>query len=489
MKRLLLLVFALVCYSGSLYSQVDNQWYILNGMGRDNISFPIPVTSKITIDTIQLPTTSTTVTPKDNIFLIWSDWTHYNSRYQSAQPFIYNPPHFYINSGNNKNIRYLYWANIYDDNPPPKKIKVINDNSASNPNIFLPTTSYPSLNRIYANHNAIPVTDQVLILNGELLKNKPASLSFSVKHGATVTPLSSAKNYVHLQPVFPGMGQAGSAFSHGNAVYSNNQISLTPHSFNAFYYLALTMNDSLSLLFSGNEVPDSLLYTLSNGNNVISTGIEPIHDSDDPNVIIATEFAKANGKFYVHYKGDFFNSSNRVAADKLKFGFKIRRGFYSGLNLHNLVIKHKNTMIQGSTVDIQSDGSCEVALPLDVRIMNTSLEEATINFDFYIGPFDSAIVNRTDSLISGAYTEFNNNRFKRFPLTLRDETYHLNLEKESKRLNSIEPRIVTLQSLISDSEQSFCEKISAWFHINCWLLLALIVIAFVLIFRLRRRQR
>lgn len=491
MKRLFFIAIALISVSRMIEAQTDYQWYILNGMGRDGINFSNMVTSRVTIDSINLPSTSTTVTPKDNIFLIWSDWTHYNSRFVANPNFVYNPPHFYINSANEKSIRYLYWSNIYDDNgPPPRKLKVINGNSALSTNIFTPTTSYPSSGHFYANHNAIPTTDQVLIIPYNLFLSKPFQLSFALKHGPATTTIPNVSQYIALQPVFPAGSTGSSAFSHGMATYNNNIIDFTPAvglPFPQYVYVALKMKDSLSFLLSGNPTPDSLLYSLSMGSRTLATGIEPINDSDDPNEIIATEFDTLNGKYYVQYKGEFFNSSMTVPANKLRFGFTIGRSFDGQQQVHINSITHKGVLITPTAVNVNPDGVCEVILPEDVSIIHTSLEAATIKFEFYIGPFNEGVINGQDSLISNAYTRFG---IKQYKMAFKDQTYRINGGDKLWSKFQIGPVIRSGAGKIEPLSRgtSFCETIKAYFHIDCWLLLLIMAIIFALAVIIRRRR-
>ena len=170
-----------------LYGQNDDlQWLIWNAKGKWSTNGTSPETNKytnpgsvltstMTFLGVSIPNTDANPDPRNDLFIIYDDGTHQNTRgvpgmtafFAGMSSPIPTSTSFIAPAG--KNILYGYQTNIYEGDDVPTGVR-INNMSGSSP-ITLAVTSPATL--ISANHEVVFTKDITLIINNDSLLQAP----------------------------------------------------------------------------------------------------------------------------------------------------------------------------------------------------------------------------------------------------------------------------------------------------------------------------
>jgi hypothetical protein len=301
----------------------DEQWYVknFNGKSANSSTFNNTITSNnFKINNI-CPCVSCTPAARKDLFIIYDDGTHTNTRLPnniaisssiscpSSNPTS-NPSYFTFIGP--KRAQYLYLSNIYQGDDPPQYVSVYNY-GATGDNVLTRTSNTASNYHITANHDILEGKDITLIIPKKLfdtcgmhpILDLELDLSFFQTSNVFINPNTTVPDWVYYN-------QPSAAVS-----ISNNKITgLTLPSNNTYQYLNFKTPEN---------IPDSLLgttkkFTLycSSNNMLVDESNEKIGHVHDPNYIKVECFtSKYNSKskttsYFVKYKVQFMNDGNQM---------------------------------------------------------------------------------------------------------------------------------------------------------------------------------
>ncbi len=310
----------------------DLQWLVKNFNGKENNTYPNAnaiTTNEFTLEAIKHPNCQCNSKARNDIFVIYDNWSHYNSRLDlvpTISGFFYPPNPADLNHTKH-NMRvpvgrkpmYLYLSNIYEDDdlPPPVLAKSGFSGSNSIPYI-MGTTNTPI--PITANHDVIQGADITLVIKGATI-TEGATLQFKVKALATasVTPSGS---YFSGSTIFDGKFiSAGNLIPlSGGVGYKFTDLPIpTPD------YIYINLKPTSSLLPYYPNVQNSstpthkAIFEVRAGNgNLNAEGAEDIIHSHDPNFMQLAALCRDNFEdLYASLHIEFENTS-ATPANNLK---------------------------------------------------------------------------------------------------------------------------------------------------------------------------
>jgi len=192
--------FILIALSLSLYSQVDLQWIISEGHGKDglinynrNSYHSADLDNTFIVEGVSNPNPSNNNNnPRNDFFFIFEDGTyemHQIDQNLVATNYIFGDPL--------KKVIFGYLANIYEEDDPPEDVKV-NDYSSSLANI--PDPIPPIIEPIFPVHDIVDTKDFTIVFdeNNVQIDNDVLNYEFELSNPAN----SNSKkcfNYVHEQ--------------------------------------------------------------------------------------------------------------------------------------------------------------------------------------------------------------------------------------------------------------------------------------------------
>lgn len=337
-------VLMFICFS--LFGQPDNQWLVRNGLGKqgvrpDNISqnqyLNILDDTSITLEGIPHPRRDLGANKKNNLFIIYSDNTYFNSREPFAdrkyatdfffpkegtdQKIEQTKHNFILPSG--KQIKYMYLTNIYEGDEPPNTISVTNGINGQNPKGYYLSPNIPaSANEPILNaiHEVVPKTDIVLIISNVKLRAAGVHGIYEFSYGK-IRRIGSQATMTHPDNFFEQSSFSVDGTS-GNCILPFN--SYSDISLNALSGKIVLNSDSSDYVYinlrPSHNIPDSLFPTGTGTPTyealftIIAHGFSQTHTeklvrAHDPNYCELTKICKNDEEIYLHYHVQFENTT------------------------------------------------------------------------------------------------------------------------------------------------------------------------------------
>lgn len=327
-NQLLFLIFsACACYTNAQIT--DLQWLIVNGKGKqgtsgDFNSYPdLNVIGNVfTLTNVSMPNSANNPEAFNDLFVIYGDWNHYNSRYSLvSDPFFRTTGGFStttdhsFSSSSASPISYMYLTNGYEQDDLPRKLMVNNSSGSPTPYIF-GTTITPALS---ASHDAVLTKDITLVINMDSVRHHLHGSSTYRLFFDGVEPISSPSvpitglDIYDPSPVFNGSAE----YPAGTMAISGEVAEL--HDVPGTYkYLNLRANDN-ALIYPPNSFGEpqyNALFRIESETKSIVLK-EPIRFSHDPNFLRVDSICRdETAGYYIYYHLEFENE-NDVATTSL----------------------------------------------------------------------------------------------------------------------------------------------------------------------------
>ncbi len=338
MKNQLLLSGCIILQLTLCYGQADQQWLIVNGAGKSDYNttstpgfnvFSNTISgTDITLESVRHPNVNCNPKARNDIFVIYSDWSHFNSRLDVIPPsqgFFYPDPtktdqnlnqlNHSFSGPRGKSILYGYMTNIYEGDDPPLSVKAKNGLSGQNTQTpYILGTSQPLANTITTNHDIVEGRDVTLIIKFESVGN--GDILYFIKR-----PWHSNSNvggtrdaYFAGSPIFPN----GKFISVGDLAPLTGadvgyRFTNLPSGGNnpPYIYINLRSTSLLSGSFPTDpniDPPNEMVFGIEINHNYATH--EDLRASYDPNLVqVNSVCKKSNGDLFVNYHIQFRNSS------------------------------------------------------------------------------------------------------------------------------------------------------------------------------------
>lgn len=314
-----------LCNIHLLSAQADPQWYVKEG-----------INSEISISRLSYPCTGCNPYARKDIFVIYSDGSHYNSRIKPASinspnfaPFNPGFHTFNFQSTHSSPIKYLYLTNIYQGDDPPEII-------VSGP-VGIPSSSY---------NFSITTPSKLITSNHDIVKNKDLTLIIHVEHivkthfpltlkSNFLIPISAPGSSTYINPT--AFDQSNVFFSGSTSYFPNYNIQINNNSFtiaaptpnsNVPPFIYFNLRPSTNLIDYFPQLQGAPQYKISfelvNQFGVLLDSLqEELRDSHDPNFIRVEKICKnSKGEQFVYYHAQFQNISQQPQ-NELKLGFEL----------------------------------------------------------------------------------------------------------------------------------------------------------------------
>lgn len=329
------------------YGQNDKQWLINNSRGKEGLTasgvnyFLNPITGDFTLSGIKHPATGI-ANARNDIFAIYSDGKHFNSRFQSGRGFFYPDAANISSLGSsvhsfhpgNSGLAYMYLTNRYEEDDPPKLVYARSTGSLNPPIYPLGTTDdYGDGRLIHADHNVVRNKDITLVIDLKSLKELDTIVSDKNSFRLICDSLKSLNssphlpnaNYFNLQPIFTIGTELKAEFPSGTSANApgSNIVNLNYNSVSPFAYVNLRPSNLIDGCVPNENIEKyEAVFRIVDENNLIVASLnERILNSYDPNFIKVEHICKApgpNGIQMVYYYLQFRNTSVDQPATGLK---------------------------------------------------------------------------------------------------------------------------------------------------------------------------
>ena len=330
-KRLNLTTFCLL-FAGLIYGQPDLQWMIWNAKGKESVNTGSPttnnfanlLTSTMTFSGVTIPDLNYDPNARNNLLIIYDDFTHQNTRGVSGLPVFFagmpsptvTPVLFNAPAGTN--ILYGYQTNIYEQDDLPTNVRI--NSVGGPPPIALGVTTPTEV--ISANHEVVYLKDITLIINnGSLLQAQDNNgkepnvytLLFDGIQEIATSAITTGVNFLDQSNVF---GTSLTALSPllpipvSNPV-SGESITLDPTS-GPYSYVNLRPNSAATTYQPGrdNVARFNALFRVYKNGSLVDDHIEPLRFSHDPNFLqVLSIYNTSDGGYMVTYHLEFENTS------------------------------------------------------------------------------------------------------------------------------------------------------------------------------------
>ena len=331
MKSSLLFALALLFVVNTIVSQ-DYQWLILNQLGKNGYSGSLntygvsPLGPQFNLRDVSTPNIGADSRAKNDLFIIYSDGQHFNSRVTPSSGLFYNgsdPASTTILHNFNSGTRspsFMYLTNRYEGDDLPTKVRVSSGVLTGTVTSNVVGTSAPPL--LSANHNVVFNREITIIVDYEsaIANNKiepgdsqPIILKFDGIRRRSDSQNFTGLNILDLKPVF------GNTTDLGKAVYPNQtgvsqieQIALDPGQ-GRYRYVNLKPNaNALSYGPDSNGDPTyDAIFTLEYNGGSLGTHAEALAFSYDPNYLAVKSITKrSDGSHVIKYHLEFENTSD-----------------------------------------------------------------------------------------------------------------------------------------------------------------------------------
>lgn len=337
----------------------DNQWFVWNNLGKvginqfDKNDFPTGNTlsnSIFSIDSVFHANRSISTLAKNDLFVIYNNWKHLNTREKGVMS--YNPAidifypyqgvsgrsltdvfhNFTVPSGSL--INYFYLSNLYEGDDPPKRVRVSNTPGGSNSNAYSLSTTTPST-ILTANHNVAVKKDITLILDkksftptgNEYLDIKVVTPSGQVfrKNFFTPSPVFRIQNGDYFSNMSTLLTSISTSGSHRIPLPTLNSV------IDPYVYFNLRPTAEIDSFLPDKQYPNSRAVFELKGTNggettTLATLTEMILYAHDPNSIQVEKICRdAKGGVAVNYYLQFQNTGN-MAPNAVSVQFDIPNG-------------------------------------------------------------------------------------------------------------------------------------------------------------------
>ncbi len=363
MKTKLLFFISTLLIASHLTGQADVQWLINNSKGKNGLKTDgitnsyvnTPIGPNFTLSGVKHAAYSITRPARADLFFIYDDGAHYNSRYL-ADPGFFVPigtslsthtDHNFSESHSGGNIAYGYLTRSYESDDPPSSVKAASGTGGQNSTAFsFGTTQYSATSEypntvIRANHDVVKGRDITIIIDQFLLDSlykQNERFDFSLVFNQIVPAragISNApnNNYFQTQPIFykhlhtdqPGFPL--NSFTYSSA--TPDRIKLLREVNKRYTYINLRPTNAID-----SYGPDATgarynaIFDIVNSSNVSVTQLaEPILQSHDPNFIRVDTIICNGSNQTVFYHFQFQNTSPTTAAATVTTGFTLPSSF------------------------------------------------------------------------------------------------------------------------------------------------------------------
>ncbi len=343
MKTKLFFLFILVLFTVFAYAQLDNQWLIINNIGKDGTNldhtnrFRNALPSNFILRNVANPVVSPTRPARNDLFVIYMDGTHFNTRYELGSGTFFPGPgyetsinHSFITPGNP--VRYMYLTNRYEGDDLPTNVILQPSSNTLPPPVYTlgRTNSYPG-RLMEANHDVVQNKDITLIIDQDSLHVVPqdSQAKFFVVFNnliplSSLSPPAGIGPFFTLDPIFVnGSNPLEAVFPENTFDASNQQrIRLIYNASKPFTYINLIPTEKITLYGpdrQGDPRYAAEFKIVDARDNIIEIHKEPIVASHDPNFLRVAKICKSHdGTQIVSYYLQFRNTSRDQAASMLK---------------------------------------------------------------------------------------------------------------------------------------------------------------------------
>ncbi len=341
MKSNTICCIVLILYSINIYSQ-DQQWLILDRKGKSGFSGGVNqynnfVDRQFILKGIKSPNLGSDSRARNDIFVIYTDGTHYNSRFEANPGSFYNAldlTNGVVNHNFNKNTtggaKFLFLTNRYEGDDLPTGVTVVSGNSTAVPNTYqLQSVSSPPIS---ANHNVVFDREVTVIVDYDYLDKfqveeteKPSKvLKFDGVERISDHQFFYNQNILDLKPVFLSVTNLNSVIYPNQSVSTQTEeISLDP-SINNEQYRYVNFKTNVNALSYGPDINGkaqfNAIFSLYKNGQYVTRLPEPLMFSFDPNYLqVMSICALGDGSHIITYHLEFENTSdipeNKLSAE------------------------------------------------------------------------------------------------------------------------------------------------------------------------------
>jgi len=282
----------------------DLQWFIKDNKGKNAVLNPTtnyyPTTpsmgNKITISGVQ----HQGATPyKNDLFIIYSDGKHFNSREMAGFSLSET------NGTNQYNLQlediplYLYYTNLYEgEDDPPASVYI---NNITDTDLTCDQIQHTDqVEFIYANHDAKKGKDITIIVKNPEYKNEAQKLyRLNFNNGALIPSriFNNSSNFI---------------YPYNNDILNSDHIILNFEINDSYKYINFKVDSNINLR--------ELVFSLIDQNNTIKdTHTELVLESHDPNYIeVLNIFERNPHEYWAHMHVQCYNDSRDAIVDNTK---------------------------------------------------------------------------------------------------------------------------------------------------------------------------
>lgn len=335
----------------------DTEWLILNGVGKNGVNqagvnvYPVSpsahdiLNQDFTLDRIKhpdrilpLPADSRS---KNDLFIIYSDWTHFNSRSKGIYSYTSTNDPFYPHTGQgslsdsihslriantNQTIVAAYMSNLYEKDDPPGTVRAVSGRSGQNSVSYQVGTTSPGA-VVTASHNVVYDKDLTLIIDNRdnILRDSAVLYLDTIKVGNQIY----TGNYFQASSILSSTQTSGFCNVPGRAMVNGSKIILNGISANRFpfVYINVTPTSGIEEFLPGGSLSGGsasfVLHTVNSSGNAHYSLVESILAAYDPNFIrVMAACKKDNDSQFVTYYVEFENKGTTNARN-VKLSLKV----------------------------------------------------------------------------------------------------------------------------------------------------------------------
>jgi hypothetical protein len=331
--QLLLWLMCLLTFSTPLLGQSsDVQWLISNSKGKTGMTgssnvYTYGVGSVFSLNGIALPNRSRSSNAKNDVFAIFNDFTHFNSR-----SIPYNDASFTFNLGTSASgiqvhnfsippattLGYMYLTNIYEEDDYPQGVSVGALSLSGNSTPYPMTTTIPT-DYLTASHDVVFTKDITIIINlAQVKKDRHLGDTFDLR-----LTYDGVEQYTHPSHVLTGQdildpssafvngGTSSYGFPIGSVSPGTGEEVIINDGQEQFRYVNFKPTDYAIRYAPVPEGSYKAVFTLKLNGTPIDDLREKISHSHDPNFLRVDSIAKADdGGYYVFYHLEFENDGD-----------------------------------------------------------------------------------------------------------------------------------------------------------------------------------
>ena len=342
MKNQLIVLFCILIHA--IAAGQDQQWFIANGNGKNGVNASginqFTVTNpgtKFAVKGVSLPNLGSELRAKNDLFVIFSNGLHLNTRYQEggipglSEGVTYSGTTEHIFKSLHGAVNYMYLTNKYEGDDPPRNVSISTSLNQSATVYDLDTTRSKLME---ANHDVVPNKDLTVIINYDSLRlpqfNAGNDHKFILRYDGIYshqTETYSSVRVVELSNAFNG-AQPFVYSPDGVSSPGVGRVEIYPNS-NRYNYISFRPN-SMALNFppdsEGNPTHDAV-FTLLNGGVEIRKLHEGIRHSHDPNFLKVDSICMAEDEYYVVFFTLQFENTSSTPVDSVEATIKFNERY------------------------------------------------------------------------------------------------------------------------------------------------------------------